>query len=122
MTTALDTFFSAWSETDESARKALIAASAGDSFTYSDPRSGARLQGIDAIAAYVGMFSANAPGWSAEVESSDGCNGYCRAVVAFGGPGPNGDKMVQQGTYFAELDDDGKLVVLAGFVGTAPRT
>lgn len=122
MTTSLTTFFSAWSEPDTAARRALIEASAAADLRYSDPRSGSTLHGVDAINAYVGNFSASAPGWSATVEAADTCNGFVRVVVAFGGPGPDGAAMVQHGTYFAELDDAGKLRTLAGFVGTAPRT
>ena len=114
---SLDTFFEAWALSDASARTAKIDAAISDGFTYSDPRSGARLSGLHAVAEYVGMFSANAPGWSAKVDTSDEVNGYHRAIVAFGGTGPDGSEMVQHGTYFAETDDAGKLVLLAGFVG-----
>lgn len=115
---ALDTFFSAWSETDAAARTALIASAMADGATYSDPRSGSRLDGLDAISTYVGMFSENAPGWTAKVTQSDVVNGYVRAIVAFGGMGPDGSEMVQHGTYFADLDDSGKALSIAGFVGT----
>ena len=83
----------------------------------SDPRSGARLDTVGAIAEYVSMFSASAPGWTAKVVKSDEVNGYIRAVVAFGGTGPDGNEMVQHGTYFADTDNDGKLTLIAGFVG-----
>ncbi len=117
MTDALDTFFSAWAETDAAKRRDLIAAAVAPTATYSDPRSGSRLSGIDAIADYVGMFSANAPGWRAEVSARDTVNGYCRAVVVFGGPGPDGQDIAQHGTYIADLNADGTIVSLAGFAG-----
>lgn len=117
MSEALNKFFAAWGETDADARKAMIAEAVADGFTYSDPRSGARLSGVDATAEYVSMFSANAPGWSAQVENVSSVNDYHRARVAFGGPGPDGKVMQQSGTYFAETDAAGKLLVLAGFVG-----
>lgn len=114
---ALNTFFVAWSETDADYRMAAIVASMADGGTYSDPRSNARLSGHDAISHYVGQFSANAPGWAATVEKADEVNGYIRAIAAFGGMGPDGAEMVQHGTYFAEVDPNGKLTCLAGFVG-----
>lgn len=118
MSDAITTFFDAWSETDPKARRALIDDSFAPGGIYSDPRSGARLDDNGAISDYVGMFSANAPGWTASVEKSDDVNGYHRVIVAFGGKGPDGTEMVQHGTYFATLDDGGKLTLLAGFVGT----
>ena len=118
MTSALDTFFSAWSEQDPAARAALISEAIAEPFLYSDPRSGGRLDGLDAVADYVGNFSANAPGWTATVESTAEVNGYVRATVAFGGMGPDGSQMVQHGTYFADTDAEGRLTLLAGFVGT----
>lgn len=117
MTNALTDFFAAWGEPDAAARTALITGAVSDDFTYSDPRSGARLSGLSAVAEYVGMFSANAPGWAATVDTVDEVNGYLRAKIAFGGKGPDGSDMVQHGTYFGETDDAGKLTMLAGFVG-----
>ncbi len=113
---ALDKFFSAWGETDPAARHAMIAQVVDDTTVYSDPRSGDRLIGLAAISEYVAMFSANAPGWTATVSTSDAINGYVRAKVIFGGQGPDGSPMEQAGTYFAEVDGD-TLKVLAGFVG-----
>lgn len=113
---ALDLFFSAWSETDAATRKALISQAITDDATYSDPRSGARLTGLAAISDYVGMFSASAPGWTATVVASDVINDYARATVSFSGTGPDGTQVVQTGTYFADLSGD-KIKALAGFVG-----
>ena len=117
MADALSTFFGAWSETDAAARTSAIAEALADGAIYSDPRSGERLTTLDAISDYVGNFSANAPGWTARVVNADEINGYIRAIVAFGGTGPDGSDMVQHGTYFAEAGADGKLTLLAGFVG-----
>ncbi|MBU2991806.1 nuclear transport factor 2 family protein [Octadecabacter sp. 1_MG-2023] len=117
MSDALTTFFDAWGTEDADARLAMLKYACSSTVTYSDPRSGERLSGIQAVADYVGMFSANAPGWTAKVTSCDEVNGYSRAIVAFGGMGPDGTEMVQHGTYFCEAGADGKLTMLAGFVG-----
>ena len=120
MSEALVTFFSAWSETDPSARGELIVKAMTGGATYADPRSGERLKGHDAIADYVGMFSANAPGWTAEVVKSDNCIGYVRAIVKFGGKGPDGNDMAQYGMYCADTNSDGLIVSMVGFVGESP--
>ena len=116
MEAAIQQFFGAWAEADSPARLAAIAAALGDSATYSDPRSDGRISGLEAVADYIGHFSANAPGWSATVDAIDEVNGYAKVVVSFGGPGPDGEHMAQQGTYFVEADSAGKLIALAGFV------
>ena len=117
MQVEIERFFAAWSHTDAGSRTATIRGALGEAATYSDPRSGGRLVGVDAISEYVGQFAANAPGWTAVVNSVDEVNGYAKAVVSFGGPGPDGEKMAQLGTYFVEADEAGSLVALAGFVG-----
>jgi len=118
MKASLEAFFNAWSDADTQSREDTFGAALSNNIRYSDPRSGNRLQGISSVNDYVGQFSANAPGWRAWVESVDEVNGYARAIVAFGGKGPDGEDMVQHGTYFATADADGKLDLLAGFVGT----
>ena len=119
MTQALTTFFDAWSESDAGKRTQAVAAAIAHDGIYSDPRSGERLSSTEAIAKYVGMFCENAPGWTAKVVKSDEVNRYLRAVVAFGGKGPDGSDVVQHGTYFGEVNDAGKLIFLSGFVGIA---
>ena len=117
MNTHLTTFFNAWSETDPDARLNLISAACADNISYTDPRSDGRLSGLSALSDYVGMFSANAPGWTATVVSTDTVGDTNRTIVAFGGKGPDGSDMVQHGTYFS-VQAHGKLVMIAGFVGT----
>ena len=85
---SIETFFGAWSETDADARLSAIVASCAANGTYADPRTPDPINGVEALAEYVGMFSANAPGWTAEVVKSDEIAGMTRATVAFGGKGP----------------------------------
>ena len=113
---AFTTFFDAWGEADADTRATMLASVTTDTTVYSDPRSGGDLTGSEAIGAYVGMFSANAPGWTATVENESEVNGYHRLRVAFGGMGPDGNQMVQHGTYFGTLSGD-TITLLAGFVG-----
>ncbi len=117
---ALKDFFAAWGKTDAAARRSAIAGAMADQFAYSDPRSGSRITTLDGLADYVGQFSANAPGWTAEVEKTDVQNGFVRALVRFGGKGPDGKDMAQHGTYFADLAAGGRIATLSGFVGREP--
>lgn len=110
-------FFDAWALTDATERASLIASAVGAKVYYTDPRTPSPITGPAALADYVGMFSANAPGWSAKVVKQDTCAGVIRATVAFGGPGPDGSTKVQHGQYFIETDGD-LIVRMVGFVGT----
>jgi len=121
MSDAISTFFGAWELTDAEARLAKITDSCSSDIQYSDPRSPETLQGINAVNEYVGMFSANAPGWSASVINADTTAGMTRATVAFGGKGPDGKDMVQHGQYFVEHDGE-KISRMVGFVGTGGPT
>jgi len=117
MRSHLTTFFDAWSETDAQTRLNMISEACADNISYTDPRSDGRLNGLNAVSDYVGMFSANAPGWTATVVATDTVGDTNRTIVAFGGKGPDGSDMVQHGTYFS-VQAHGKLVMIAGFVGT----
>ena len=116
MASPIETFFSAWGMSDNGERAKAITESYCRSGSYADPRSGDILTGPDAIAAYVDMFSANAPGWTARVVATSETAGIVRATIAFGGPGPDGTEMVQHGQYFVRLDDD-RIAEMTGFAG-----
>ena len=117
MSAAIETFFSAWGMDSDAARAAAITRAYATNGTYADPRSQGTLTGAEAVAAYVNMFSANAPGWTATVVKSDAIAGVHRVTVAFGGKGPDGADMVQHGQYFADMIE-GKITRMIGFVGT----
>ncbi|MEM6729291.1 MAG: nuclear transport factor 2 family protein [Pseudomonadota bacterium] len=116
----LAVFFGAWAEMPDEERSATLASCLAPDAVYADPRSGAPLTGIEKIAAYVGQFSANAPGWTAAVVSSDTHFDVTRALISFQGPGPNGQEMTQHGTYFVDHAATGMLSRLVGFVGKEP--
>lgn len=113
----IETFFEAWGQSDEATRKQQISASVTPNVTYADPRAPEPITGIDALSTYVGMFSANAPGWTASVVKQDTIAGLHRVTVAFGGAGPDGAPMRQLGQYFVELEGE-RACRLVGFVGT----
>ena len=116
MSDAISEFFAAWQLEDNSARLEQITRAVTETVQYDDPRTPQTLTGIAALNNYVGMFSANAPGWSAKVLTSSTTANMTRATVAFGGTGPDGKEMVQYGQYFVEKD--GELISrMVGFVG-----
>lgn len=117
MSDLVDKFFAAWGMSEDTERASAIASVYAPDGTYADPRSPDILTGPAAIAGYVNMFSANAPGWTAKVVKSDTVANTERVTVAFGGAGPDGKDMVQHGQYFAETADD-KITSMIGFVGT----
>jgi len=117
MSDPISTFFAAWQLDAADARLKKITNSVTPNIQYDDPRTPQTVNGIDALSEYVGMFSANAPGWSAKVVATDTTAGITRATVAFGGMGPDGKEMVQLGQYFVETDGD-LISRMVGFVGT----
>lgn len=120
MSDLVSTFFEAWQIEDASARKEKITAAVSEGIKYDDPRTPETITGIEALNAYVGMFSANAPGWSAKVVKSDTIGGITRSTVAFGGKGPDGTEQVQLGQYFSETEG-GVVSRFVGFVGTGEQ-
>lgn len=117
MSDPISMFFDAWQLESADERRAKIASAVTASVRYDDPRTTHTLEGIDALCDYVGMFSANAPGWSAKVIGNDTTAMMTRATVAFGGMGPEGKEMVQHGQYFVETEGD-LISRMVGFAGT----
>lgn len=117
MSDSISTFFDAWQITDANDRSEMITSAVTSNIQYEDPRTPEKINGIAALSDYVGMFSANAPGWSAKVVKSDSRGNTIRVTVAFGGLGPDGTEQLQHGQYFAELDGD-RVSRMVGFVGT----
>ncbi len=116
MADSITTFFDAWQIEDAEARLAELNGSVTETVQYHDPRTPETVQGISALHSYVGMFSANAPGWSAKVIKTDEVAGVTRVTVAFGGMGSDGSEQVQLGQYFVE-QEGGLVSRMVGFVG-----
>lgn len=117
MPSSIATFFDAWEIEDAEVRLAQLSKSVAEDVKYDDPRTPETIKGTDALNNYLGLFSANAPGWSAKVVKTDTTASCARVTVSFGGVGPDGSEQVQLGQYFVELK--GKLVSrMVGFVGT----
>lgn len=120
MSDSISTFFDAWQIEEASDRLDKIASAVAKDIQYDDPRTPETIRGIDALSDYVGMFSANAPGWSAKVVGTDTTGSMTRATVAFSGAGPDGVEQVQLGQYFVEKEGD-LISRMVGFVGTGDQ-
>lgn len=120
MSDCIATFFDAWQIEEADTRLAQLNSSVTETIQYDDPRTPETVNGIAALNNYVGMFNANAPGWSAKVIKTDTVAGLTRVTVAFGGMGPDGAKKVQLGQYFVEKDGD-LVSRMVGFVGTGEQ-
>jgi len=117
MSDSVSTFFDAWEIQEPELRGQKIEKSVSKNIEYNDPRTPDTIEGVAALSNYVGMFSNNAPGWSAKVIKSDTVVNHTRVTVAFSGNGPDGSSQVQLGQYFVEMD--GALISkMVGFVGT----
>lgn len=116
MSDAITNFFAAWQLESAQERHEKISSAVTTGVDYADPQTPQPINGIDALSEYVGMFSANAPGWTAQVVASSTIAGMTRATVAFGGTGPDGSQQVQLGQYFVE-QEGAKITRMIGFVG-----
>ena len=98
-----------WS-TPEAARAAELAACLADEATYCDPNG--LVEGRGALSAYMGGFQENAPGCSFRIKSVLDHNG--RTLSNWSMVGPDG-AVLQDGTSFALLAEDGRLQAITGF-------
>lgn len=116
MSHSISIFFDAWQIEDTAVRLDKITSAVAKDIQYDDPRTAATIKGIAALNDYVGMFSANAPGWSATVVNEDAVGNVIRATVAFSGADSDGVEQVQLGQYFVE-EQGGLIVRMVGFAG-----
>ena len=116
MTDLIDAFFGAWQLESAEERFERISSVVASTIVYVDPRTPEPITDVNALCDYVGMFSANAPGWSAKVVASDTVGRVTRVTVAFSGKGPEGVEQTQLGQYFIESDGE-SISRMTGFVG-----
>ena len=117
MAEAIAAFFDAWS-VDGSTRRASLAQVTATEVYYADPNTPEPLVGVDALDAYLDMFTRHMPGASARVAHVSEHHGHVRATVDF----LNNGAAMMRGQYFADLDADGKLVRIVGFTGTGEES
>jgi hypothetical protein len=116
MSEVIRTFFEAWEEQSDEQRLEILKCSVGKAVTYDDPRTDDTLHGIEALNAYLGMFSSNAPGWFAKALKIDEISNVSRVLAGFSGIGPDGSEHTQYGQYFIE-HDAGRISRMVGFAG-----
>lgn len=115
MIQSLTDFFNAWTMTADAGRDALIASAFGDSLYYVDPRVQAPITDLGALCAYVAEFLPQCPPGARVVVADpvDEKHGHARATVHF----VITTAMKQTGQYYVDLDANGKIVRLVGFLG-----
>ena len=111
---SVETFFAAWSEVDDAARSDMMKTVVSEEIVYADPRTEEALEGLGAVAEYVGMFAKTAAGATASVIKYDAHHGIARVTVEFKMP----DGRTQHGQYFVQPSGDAPIQRMIGFVGT----
>ncbi len=112
---AVAAYGAAWNESNEGARRALLAQSWSDGGVYMDPTG--RADGRDALVAHIGGFQTMMPGHTIEMTSGVDVHGN---VFRFAWTMRNGNEAVLEGMDFGELADDGRIDRIVGFFGPFP--
>lgn len=109
-------YLSAWNESDEHARAALLERCWAKGATYTDPT--AHVEGRAALRDHIGGFQQQMPGSklarTSGVDQHHGCIRFTWALR-----GPDGTQTME-GIDFGELGADGRLSRIAGFFGLPP--
>lgn len=113
MSEAIRAFFAAWGDNDENRRAESLREVLSPNITYLDPRTPEPVTSVEALIAYVAMYTQYAPGATASVSALSETQGHYRATVTFA----MADGMTQLGQYFIEVDDQQRLMRMVGFVG-----
>lgn len=113
MSQAIERFFASWGNPDPDTRAADLSACLSANVFYCDPRTPAPICDVDALIAYVAMYTQYAPGATARVSNLSQTQDTYRATVEF----RMQDGMTQTGQYFIETDDQSRPSRMIGFVG-----
>jgi hypothetical protein len=110
-------YIALWNEPDPAVRRALLAQDWTDTATYVDPQ--ARVRGIAEIDALIGGVQQRFPNFSFRlIRKPDGHGENVRFSWSLG-PGDYVDAPIE-GTDFAVLEEDGRIVAVTGFLDRVP--
>lgn len=109
----IDAYVSAWNETDDAKRRAILQKCWREDATYTDPTSHA--PGLDALVAHIGGFHQQMPGAGIKrISGIDEHHGSLRFAWKLEGGPP------MEGIDIGHLAEDGKLQSILGFFGPPP--
>jgi SnoaL-like domain len=108
-------YHSAWNESDEAKRTAILERSWADNGVYRDPD--VTVEGRAALVTHIGGFQASFPGRTIDQTSRVDSNGV---EIRWAWEMRNGDATEGQGCDVAELAPDGRIQRIAGFFGPLP--
>ncbi|WP_227271009.1 hypothetical protein [Roseobacter weihaiensis] len=116
-TSPFSTVLSAWNEPDETVRRALIDDALSVDFTYDDVHRNAPLTSRVAFEDFLTQFRANVSGITVRL---DGPPEVLRGTARFRFIMERDGAPFSRGTYFATLDEDGKINRMIGFMDQEP--
>ncbi|MGO9135359.1 MAG: nuclear transport factor 2 family protein [Methylovirgula sp.] len=99
-----------WSLSDAAERGNELSVCLADDATYCDPNG--LLTGRDALSSYMAQFQASVPGGQFHIRSV--LHHHDRSLAQWSLIGANGS-VLQRGTSFGALSDDGRLLAISGF-------
>lgn len=112
----IETYTSAWNETDENKQRTLLARVWADGATYTDPM--AHAAGAEELVALVNQFQQQMPGAKiVQTSAIDEHHGRLRFGWAL--VGPDGSRTME-GIDVGELAEDGRIKSILGFFGPLP--
>jgi hypothetical protein len=115
--TIVRAYVTAWSTTDEAARRSLLDLCWADGAVYADPT--ALVEGRDALSSHIAGFHRNRPGFRIPLASGvDTHHGFVRFEWVMLDPA---GRVVGNGFDVGELAPDGRLQRITGFFGAFPK-
>ncbi len=112
----VETYVRAWHERDEATRRRLLEESWADDGVYTDP--GSTIEGREALVQAIAEFHEERPDVHIEVRSRiDSFGNHFRFIwTTVDAAGAD----LREGIDFGQLDADGRIVLIVGFVGLLP--
>ncbi|EJL29216.1 hypothetical protein PMI01_03377 [Caulobacter sp. AP07] len=117
--TVADRYIALWNETDADRRRGLLARDWSADATYVDPLMQA--QGHDGVDGLVAGAQSRFPGFRFALDGpADGHGPHIRFSWTLGPAGVEGDAASVRGTDFVEIDPEGRLSRVTGFLDRVP--
>ena len=117
--TVADRYIALWNETDAACRRDLLARDWSADATYVDPLMQA--QGRDGVEGLIAGAQSQFPGFRFVLDGlADGHGEHVRFSWTLGPAGVEGDAAPVRGTDFVEIDPEGRLRRVTGFLDRVP--
>lgn len=113
MSSSITRFFDTWGMTDATSCAAAVISVVSEDVYCADPSTPTSLNGVPSRVDHIAKMTASRPGSTIKVSGQSTHNGHAPATFDFIADG----KLGMRGQHFADLNNEGNITRMVGFIG-----